>query len=51
MVKKNNDVENEAFQCCDSRLKSDLVETINQYDEMFQEPKGFPPKMGIQHEI
>ena len=46
MVKQKNDVENEAFQGCDSRLKSNLVEVVNQYDEMFQEPKGFPPQDG-----
>ena len=51
MVKQKNDVENESFEGCDSRLKSDLVEVVNQYDEMFQEPKGLPPKRGIQHEI
>ena len=51
MVKQKNDVENESFQGCDSRLKSDLVEVVNQYDEMFQEPKGLPPKRGFQHEI
>jgi hypothetical protein len=32
-------------------LKSDLYEVVNQYDEMFQEPKGLPQKRGIQHEI
>ena len=32
-------------------MKYDLVEVLNQYGEMFQEPKGFPPKRGIQHEI
>ena len=51
MVKKNNDVENEDFQGCDSRLKYDLVKVVNQYDEMFQEPNGLPPNRGIQHEI
>ena len=51
MIKPNNDVENEACQGCDTKLKYDLVEVVNQYDEMFQEPKGFPPKRGIQHEI
>ena len=51
MVKQKNDVENESFQGCDSRLKSDLVEVVKQYDEIFQEPKGLPPKREIQHEI
>jgi hypothetical protein len=32
-------------------LKSDIYEVVNHYDEMFQEPKGLPPKRGIQHEI
>ena len=44
MIKHKNDVENE-------KLKSDLVEVVNQYDEIFQEPKGLPPKRGIRHEI
>ena len=46
-IKPKNDVENEAFQGCDTKLKYDLVEVVNQYDEMFQEPKGLPPKRGI----
>jgi hypothetical protein len=51
MIKPKNDVENEAFQGCDAKLKSDLFEVVNQYDDMFKEPKGLPPKRGIQHEI
>jgi hypothetical protein len=51
MIKPKDDVENEAFQGCDTKLKSDLFEVVNQYDEMFKEPKGLPPKRGIQHEI
>lgn len=51
MIKPKNDVDNEDFQGCDSRLKSKLVDVVNQYDEMFQEPKGLSPKRGIQHEI
>jgi hypothetical protein len=51
MIKPKNDVENEAFQGCDSKLKSSLFEVVNQYDDMFKEPKGLPPKRGIQHEI
>jgi hypothetical protein len=31
-------------------LKSDLYEVVNQYDDMFQEPKGLPPERAIQHE-
>jgi hypothetical protein len=46
MIKPKDDIENEAFQGCDTRLKSDLYEVVNQYDEMFKEPKGLPPKRG-----
>eukprot|EP00253_Pinus_taeda_P025300 PITA_25300 len=51
MIKPKNDVDNEDFKCCVSKLKSELVDVVNQYDEIFQEPKGLPPKRGIQHEI
>jgi hypothetical protein len=51
MIKPKDDIENEAFQGCDAKLKSDLYEVVNQFDEMFKEPKGLPPKRGIQHEI
>jgi hypothetical protein len=51
MIKPKDDIENEVFQGCDAKLKSDLYEVVNQYDEMFQEPKGLPPKRGIQHGI
>jgi hypothetical protein len=51
MIKPKNDVENEAFQGCDTKLKSNLFEFVNQYDDMFKGPKGLPPKRGIQHEI
>ena len=51
MIKPKNDVDNEAFKGCDSKWKSELVDVVSQYDEMFQEPKGLPPKRGIHHEI
>jgi hypothetical protein len=51
MIKLKDNVEKEAFQGCNANLKSDLYEVVNQYDEMFQEPKGLPPKRGSQHEI
>ena len=44
MIKPKNDVENEAFQGCDPKLKSNLFEVVNQYDDMFKEPKGLPQK-------
>lgn len=33
------------------KLKDEFVDLVNQYGDMFQEPKGLPPKRGIQHEI
>jgi hypothetical protein len=36
MIKPKDDVENEAFQGCDTKLKSDLYEVVTQYDEMFK---------------
>jgi hypothetical protein len=44
MIKPKDNVEKEAFQGCDAKLKSDLYEVVHQYDEMFQEPKGLPLK-------
>jgi hypothetical protein len=51
MIKPKDDIENEAFQGCGTNLKSYLYEVVTQYDETFKEPKGLPPKRGIQHEI
>jgi hypothetical protein len=51
MIKPKEDIETEAFQGCDTKLKSNLYEVVTQYDEMFKEPKGLPPKRGVQHEI
>jgi hypothetical protein len=51
MIKPKDDIENKVFQGCDAKLKSDLYEVVNQYGEMFKEPKGLPPKRGIQYEI
>jgi hypothetical protein len=51
MIKPKDNIEKEDFQGCDSKLKSDLYEVVNQYDKMFQKPHGLPPKRAIQHEI
>jgi len=41
----------EYFQGCDPTHKKELYEIISNYDGIFQEPSGFPPKHEIQHEI
>ena len=51
MIKKKNDIDYEYFQGCDDKLKSDSFDVVSKHGEMFQEPKGLPPKRGIQHDI
>jgi hypothetical protein len=51
MIKPKEDIENEEFKGCDTKLKYDIYQIVNQYDEMFKEPKGLPLKRGVQHEI
>ena len=47
MIKQKNNMENESFASYDMKLKDELVDVVNQYGNMFQEPKGLPPKRGI----
>ena len=35
MIKPKNDVDYEAFQGCDPKLKSGLIEVVNQNNDMF----------------
>jgi hypothetical protein len=51
MIKPKDNDEEEVLKGCDAKLQSDLYEVVNENVEMFQEPRGFPPKRGIQHEI
>ena len=44
-------MERESFARYDVKLKAELVDMVNQYGDMFQEPNGLPPKKIIQHEI
>jgi len=41
----------DAFQGCDPSHKDEIIDVISNYDEIFQEPGGLPPKREIQHEI
>ena len=50
MIVKAKDVEqNESFKGCDPKLKKDWIKVVSDYDILFQEPKGLPPKREIQH--
>ena len=52
MIVKEKYVEQiESFKGCDSKHKKDLIKVVSNYDILFQEPKGLPPKREIKHEI
>ena len=52
MIVKAKDVgQNETYKGCDPKHKNDLIKVVSNYDILFQEPKGLPPKREIQHEI
>jgi hypothetical protein len=51
MVKVKNDEISKSFEGCDPKHKSELIEIISEYDDLFHDPKGLPPKREIQHEI
>ena len=40
-----------AFQGCDPTNKNELDEIVSDYDGLFQEQSGLPPKCEIQHDI
>ena len=39
------------FEGCDAKQQADLEKVVSQYDILFQEPKGLPPKKEIVHDI
>ena len=52
MIVKAKDLDkSDAFQGCNPKQKADLVKVVSDYDILFQEPKGLPPKRQIEHEI
>ena len=51
-IVKSKDVEQtKYFKGCGPKLKKELIKLVSDYDILFQEPKGLPPKREIQHEI
>ena len=50
-VEEKNDDTSKAFEGGDPNHKYEMVKIIYEYDEVFQEPTGLPPKRGIQHGI
>jgi hypothetical protein len=51
IVKAKYVEEIESFKGCDPKLKKDLIKVVYDYDILFQELEGLPPKREIQHEI
>ena len=47
IVKVENVGQNESFKGCDPKIKNNLTKVVSDYDVLFQEPKGFPPKREI----
>lgn len=42
MIKPNGDIDYEAFDGCNSNLKTDFVDVVNHDDKVFQKAKRFP---------
>lgn len=51
VVKAKDPKKSNAFEGFDSRQKVVLVKVVLEYDVLFQEPKGLPPKREIVHDI
>jgi hypothetical protein len=51
IIKVKDDDKSKDFKGCDPKNKYELVKIIYNYDEVFQEPQGLPPRTEIQHEI
>ena len=51
VVKEKKPEKTNVFKGCDDKQKSDLERVVSEYDILFQEPKGLPPKREIVHDI
>ena len=51
IVKEKFVEKNESFTVVYPKLKNDLIKVVYDYDILFQEPKGLPPKREIKNEI
>jgi hypothetical protein len=50
VVKLKEEEISDALSGCDPDHKHKLVKIISNYDDLFQEPTGFPPKREVEHE-
>lgn len=51
VVKEKKPDKTNVFEGCNAEHKADIENVVSEYDVLFQEPKGLPPKKGIVHDI
>ena len=51
VVKERKPDKNNVFEGCNAEQRADIEKVVSEYDVLFQEPKGLPPKKGIVHDI
>jgi len=51
VVKEKKPDKNNVFEGCNAKQQANLGKVVSEYDVLFQEPKGLPPKKGIVHDI
>jgi len=51
VVKENKPDKTNVFEGCNAKHKANLENVVSEYDILFQEPKGLPPKKEIVHDI
>jgi hypothetical protein len=51
MIVKQKEEIYDVLSGCDPDHKQELVKMISNYNDLFQEPTGFPPKRKVEHDI
>ena len=51
VVKEKKHDKTNVFEVCDAKQQVDLEKFVSEYDILFHEPKGLPPKKEIVHDI
>lgn len=51
VVKEKKPDKTNVFEGCNAKHQADIEKVVSEYDVLFQEPKGLPPKKGIVHDI
>ena len=51
VVKEKTPDKTNIFEGCNADQQADIKRIVSEYDVLFEEPKGLPPKNGIVHDI